>query len=95
MTINVKGNGIIEIKEIIKTLEDVERIKQAIETNITGDTIELRILDSFAMPSALIGYLIKLHSLEKKNIILKTKDDNLYELMQDLNLDKEFHIQKI
>jgi hypothetical protein len=95
MKLNVDSIGNIEIKGVIKTIEDVENIKQAIENYIKGDTVKLTIIDSFAMPSALIGYLIKLHSLQKKNIILKIGDDNLYELMQDLNLDKEFNVQKV
>jgi hypothetical protein len=47
------------------------------------------------MPSALIGYLIKLKSLQKKNIRLRIADEGLYELMRDLNLEEEFNLQKI
>jgi type II secretory pathway component GspD/PulD (secretin) len=95
MEIKANANGIIEINGVIKTIEDVENIKKAIENNARGKDVVLKINDSFAMPSALIGYLIKLKSLQKKNVFLKIADNGLYELMRDLNLEDEFNLQKI
>jgi hypothetical protein len=88
-------DGSIEIDGVIKTIEDVENIKKAIEENVKGSEVILKINDSFAMPSALIGYLIKLKALQQKNVILRIADEGLYELMKDLNLEEEFHLQKI
>jgi hypothetical protein len=88
-------DGTIEINGVIKTIEDVESIKRSIEEYAKGSDVILKINDSFAMPSALIGYLIKLKSLQKKNVFLKIADSGLYELMRDLNLEEEFHLQKI
>jgi len=90
----VVNGGNIEVKGVIKTIEDVESIKSAI-SSINGDVITLKIVDSFAMPSALIGYLIKLRQLENKQITLKIGDEGLYELVQDLNLQRDFNIQRI
>jgi len=95
MEIKRINDGSIEIKGVIKTIEDVENIKQTIENYVKGSDVVLKIIDSFAMPSALIGYLIKLKSSQKKNVTLKIADDGLYELMRDLNLGEEVNLQKI
>jgi hypothetical protein len=95
MEIKKNMDGSIEIDGVIKTIEDVENIKKAIEENVKGSEIILKINDSFAMPSALIGYLIKLKALQQKNVILRIADEGLYDLMKDLNLEEEFHLQKI
>ena len=93
MELKVTGNS-IEIKGIIKTIEDVENIKSSIES-MNSNVITLTIVDSFAMPSALIGYLIKLKQLEGKQINLRIGDEGLYELVQDLNLDRDFNLQRL
>jgi len=95
MELKLINNGVLKIKDVIKTIEDVENIKTTIKNNMNASNVTLKILDSFAMPSALIGYLIKLKQLEHKNVKLEIKDDGLYELMQDLNLDKDFQLIKL
>jgi ABC-type transporter Mla MlaB component len=95
MEIKKINDGSIEIEGVIKTIEDVENIKQTIENCVKGSDVVLKIIDSFAMPSALIGYLIKIKSLQKKNVTLKIANDGLYELMRDLNLEEELNLQKI
>jgi len=91
--LKVSGNN-VEINGVIKTIENVEEIKSAM-SSIDSTSISLKITDSFAMPSALIGYLIKLKQLENKQITLRIGDEGLYELVQDLNLDRDFNLQKI
>jgi hypothetical protein len=91
MEIFERGDSVI-IKGVIKTLEDVERIKRLIDNK---NYIELVIEDSFAMPSALIGHLIKLKQKDNKQIVLKIGNDDLYELLVDLNLGKIFTIIKM
>jgi hypothetical protein len=95
MEIKKNMDGSIEIDGVIKTIEDVENIKQTIENHVKGSEVILKINDSFAIPSALIGYLIKLKALQQKNVRLRIADEGLYELMKDLNLEEEFHLQKI
>jgi hypothetical protein len=95
MEIKKNMDGSIEIDGVIKTIEDVENIKKAIEENMKGSEVILKINDSFAMPSALIGYLIKLKALQQKNVILRIADEGLYDLMKDVNLEEDFHLQKI
>jgi hypothetical protein len=96
MEIQVIDKNIFKVKGIIKTMKDVEKIKEAIEKYSNKDSsIILKIIDSFTIPSTVISYLIKLHELEKKDIIIEIKDKGLYELLQDLELDKSFTLKKI
>ena len=93
MELKVAGST-VEVNGIIKTIEDVENIKD-VASSTNSNAITLKIVDSFAMPSALIGYLIKLKQLENKQINLKIVDEGLYELVQDLNLDRDFNLQRL
>ena len=93
MKIIVNGN-IVEIDGVIKTIENVEEIKNTV-SSISSDMIILKIINSFAIPSSLIGYLIKLKQLDNKKITLQIGDEDLYELIQDLNLNRDFDIQKL
>ena len=94
MEIKVLGAGQIEIKGLIKSINDVEIIKDTIGKQLTNDYIKLRIIDSFAIPSSILGYLIKLKS-EGVKISMEVGDEGLYELLSDLNVIEEFDIQKI
>ena len=93
MKITVNGN-IVEIDGVIKTIENVEEIKNTV-SSISSDMIILKIINSFAIPSSLIGYLIKLKQLDNKKITLQIGDEDLYELIRDLNLNRDFDIQKL
>jgi hypothetical protein len=84
--INVKGN--------ITTISDAEKVIQFLHSLSDKDTIVLRILDGFSLPSSIIGELLKLHDMGK-NIIIEIKDSVLYELLDDLNLTKIFTVKKV
>jgi hypothetical protein len=89
------NNNTIEIRGFITTIKNIEDIQKEIEKHIDESTITLKIIDSFTIPSILISYLIRLHSLQNKNIILEMKDEGLYELLKDLDLKKIFTLKKI
>ena len=94
MEIKVIGAGQLEIKGLIKSINDVELIKDTISKQLTHNYIKLRIIDSFAIPSSILGYLIKLRA-EGVKISMEVGDLGLYELLSDLNVIDEFDIQKI
>ena len=94
MEIKVFGVGQLEIKGLIKSINDIEIIKDTIEKQLTNNYIKLRVVDSFAFPSSILGYLIKLKS-EGMKISMEVGDEGLYELLSDLNVIEEFDIQKI
>lgn len=87
-------NNTIVIKGNITSISDAEKIINLLHSLSNNDVIILKILDSFSLPSSIIGELLKLHDMGKK-IILEVKDPVLYELLDDLNLTKTFSVKKI
>ncbi len=90
--INTYGNT-IEIHGVIKTIANMEAVIDAIK-KIEGDTIKIKIYESFGLPSGIIGYLVKLKD-KGKQIFLAVKSDILYELMDNLNLINAFNVTKL
>ncbi len=90
-----KKTKAIEIKGNIKGMEDVNEIKEAIESFglEKGDSFSLEIKDSFAMPSALIGYLMKLIQKDEIKLSICAGDARLVELLDDLGFTKAFNIR--
>ena len=90
--VEVNGN-IIDVYGNIKTVEDAEMLKEVLN-NITSNSIVLVIHDSFVMPSSVIGTLFALHD-EGKQLLIRVKEDILYDLFKELGLDKLFRIEKM
>jgi hypothetical protein len=93
MKVSVSGN-LVEIEEVIKTLDDVNKINNIISEFKAGSTLILRIKDSFAIPSSIIGILIK-KKKEGVDIHLEVGNDTLYELLDDLNLINHLNVRKL
>jgi hypothetical protein len=87
-------NNTIVIKGNITSISDAEKIINLLHSLSNNNVIILKILDSFSLPSSIIGELLKLHDMGKK-IILEVKDPVLYELLDDLNLTKTFSVKRI
>jgi hypothetical protein len=88
-----KNRGIYEIKGIIRTLKEVEEIKEIIKDD--SSELIIKITDSYILPSALIGFLMKQKEENNKEVTLLIKDENLFEMLMDLSLDEEFLIEKV
>lgn len=95
MQIHIRDNRLI-ITGNVKSIQDSEEIKRALQ-DIAKDhiSIELILLDSISLTSSVIGFLVKLAQKDRKNILLKVADNQLYDLLQDLNLYTIFPIEKI
>jgi len=93
MKSKIKANS-IEIVEPIITIKDSEEIISNIEKIANEyNSIIINIKNSFSFPSSIIATLEKLKD-EGKDIKIIIKDDIIYELFKDLNLDKMFNIAK-
>lgn len=90
-----KSTGGILINGNIRGTTDINKIKESIAScNLKdGDCFTIEIKDSFAMPSAMIGYLMKLVEQNKIELTLKVGDERLAELLDDLGLTKAFNIK--
>lgn len=86
----------LEINGNIKGLDDFFQIKEDIMkmTLTNNDTLVIDIKDSFSMPSAMIGYLLKLIRQDKIQVILNVYDRRLLELLDDLNLNLIFNVNE-
>ena len=94
MELKISGNTLI-IKGNIKSIEDYEKIRNAIEDiKQTNNFIHLDIEDSISITSSLIGYLYKLVEKDKINLSMEVKSDILYEILEDLNLIGKFNVRK-
>lgn len=95
MQIHIRDNRLV-ITGNVKSIQDSEEIKKALQ-DIAKDhiSIELILLDSISLTSSVIGFLVKLAQKDRKNILLKVADNQLYDLLQDLNLYTIFPIEKI
>jgi len=95
MQIHIQDNRLV-ITGNVKSIQDSEEIKRALQ-DIAKDhiSIELILLDSISLTSSVIGFLVKLAQKDRKNILLKVADNQLYDLLQDLNLYTIFPIEKI
>ncbi len=95
MAVVTKKIKMIRVEGNIKGLKDVNKIKDAIESfNLeNGDRFSIEIKDSFSMPSALIGYLMKLIQKDEIKLNICACDARLVELLDDLGLTKAFNIR--
>ena len=95
MQINSPVRGKIEIEGNIRGLSDIEQIKAVIDGMQLehNDSLVLAIKDSFSMPSALIGYLLKLVEQKGVNINVTVGNGILEELLYDLNLKQAFNLK--
>ena len=94
MTITESGTNELTISGNIKTIDDSITIKDAVKRLQAsgGDSILLRIPDSFSMPSAVIGFLMKLVNHDKVKLSIKVGDPRLGELLDELQLTAAFRV---
>ena len=86
-TLNIEGN--------IKSIEDFEQIKMALDGMVNVyDSIVINVKDSISITSSVIGYLMKLVN-EGKRIYLNVGTDDLYSLLNELNLINTFFVKRI
>jgi ribonuclease HI len=90
----IKTNNVLEVEGIIKTMNDAHKLNDALNDFKEGQMVIIKIKDSFAMPSAVIGNLLKKVE-EGVNIKLEVKSDILYEVLDDLNLVSKLNVKKI
>lgn len=95
MEVRTVGNRELAVSGIIKTIDDSMALREAIQKLVEegADTLTLRIEDSFAMPSAVIGYLMKLVNRDRVKLTLLASDQRLCELLEELQLTGTFGVR--
>ena len=92
MEIRIVGSQELVVTGIIKTIDDSTQLRRDLQKLYEGGatSITLRIENSFALPSAVIGYLMKLVNRDKVRLTLLAGDKRLYELLEELQLASVF-----
>ncbi len=96
MELNKNGTEVI-VTGNVKTIDDSMALRDEIQQLVDGgaSAITLRFQDSFALPSAVIGYLMKLVNRDRVRLTLLTGDQRLYVLLDDLQLLETFGVRQI
>jgi hypothetical protein len=90
----IKTNNVVEVEGIIKTMNDANKLNEVLNEFKEGSLVVIKIKDSFAMPSAVIGTLLKKVE-EGVKIKLEVYSDILYEVLDDLNLVNKLNVVKL
>jgi len=77
----------------ITGISEVAKIKSLVNANQGFTTLDLIIKDAFVIPSALIGYLIKIINADNKRVTIKASHNELKVLLSELKLDKVFEVR--
>jgi len=56
--------------------------------------LHLEVLDSLSMPSSVIGFFVKLVNRDKIALTMAIHDPRLFELLEELGLDRLFGARK-
>ena len=86
-------NLTLTLKGHITGISEVAKIKSLVETSQGFTALDLVIEDAFVIPSALIGYLMKVINVDKKRVIIQAKHHELRVLLTELKLDKVFEVR--
>ena len=95
MNISVSTNS-IKIDRNIKSVSDFQKIKSNLDSlTIQHKSIIINITDSMSITSSVIGYFNKLILKDKIKIQIEVGNDQLFELLNELNLVSVFNAKKV
>ncbi len=97
MEIRQSGGNELTITGNIKSINDSMAVRNEVERlHKEGlKSIVLRLPESFALPSAVIGYLMKLVNKDKVSLTLMAGDERLRELLDELQLTSMFNVRNL
>lgn len=85
------SSGSVTITGNIKTIADFQNIKQSIDGVVAAHKlITINIVDSLSITSSVIGYLNKLVLKDNVDLRLNIGNEELFNLLDDLNLVSTF-----
>jgi hypothetical protein len=96
-TVKTASGYRLNIKEVIKTIEDSTNFKKSITDILLkepGADIEVHIIDSYIITSSIIGTLLKMVQKDNAKLTLFIYSPDLYELLDKLNLITLLNVRK-
>jgi len=95
MEILITGNS-ITINGNIKSVSNFQEIKSSLDSlTIQNKSIMINIKDSMSITSSVIGYFNKLVLKDKIDIQINVGNDQLFELLNELNLVSIFRAKRV
>jgi len=95
MEISITGNS-ININGNIKSVSNFQEIKSSLDSlTIQNKSIMINIKDSMSITSSVIGYFNKLVLKDKIEIQINVGNDQLFELLNELNLVSIFRARRV
>jgi hypothetical protein len=94
MELKVSSNTLV-INGNIKSISDFQEIKRSID-NITAEHkhINVNVVDSLSITSSVIGYLNKLILKDNIDLHMTVGNEQLFHLLDDLNLASTFKAKR-
>lgn len=95
MEISISGNS-ITINGNIKSVSNFQEIKSSLDSLTNQNkSIMINIKDSMSITSSVIGYFNKLILKDKIDIQINVGNDQLFELLNELNLVSIFRAKRV
>lgn len=97
MEISTVGAQELVIGGIVKTIDDSTLLRNTIQRmyEAGATAVTLKFTDSFALPSAVIGYLMKLVNRDHVRLTLLAGDQRLVDLLDELQLSETFGVKRL
>lgn len=96
--VETHGNAIhVEIKGNITSIDNTETIKDTVNDVIAENRdglIKIIFCDSGTVPSALLGFLLKIKRLDKREMEIIAQNTELYSIFENLNLVQLLNVKK-
>lgn len=95
MRLELSGPDRITVRGNIKTTQDYLDIRQMVSDVVARgrEAVHLDLLESLSMPSAVIGFFVKLVNRDKIKVSMTVHDPRLLELLDELCLRELFGAQ--
>ncbi len=95
MEILVSGNS-ITVNGNIKSVSNFQEIKNSLDSlTMQNKSIVINIIDSLSITSSVIGYFNKLILKDKIDVQINVGNNQLYDLLNELNLISVFRVRKV
>lgn len=95
MELEVSGSTLI-VRGNIKSINDFQNIKQKVDAMVNESRhININILESLSITSSVIGYFNKLVLKDGIDLHMNVHDEQLFHLLDDLNLVPTFKVKRV
>jgi hypothetical protein len=97
MNINKTEENKIEIDGAVNTIQNYQEIKGEVESMLSMGITDVHIVlrNTPSLTSSIIGYLIKVRAVNRATVTLHVASDQLYELLEQLNLTSSFNVIRV